>query len=372
MVNMDPKKFSTTFQDWIEKDLLKLNAFDIQNVKLKDYSVVRTTQGFAYDPRLDVALTDNNGTWKLDELNNYQRGKPIAGKLGEGEEINKQALDGLKEAVDDLKLVDVRKKPAGLTADLRAGADFMKNREAIDSLFQRGFFPLKIGDAEPEIRAANGEVHVGMKNGVEYVLRFGNIDTTAEAADSESLNRYLFVSVRLDESKIAKPELEELPPLPGDEKKDDAKPDDAKADDAKPDDAKADDAKPDDAKDDELLAERKAERDRIQKANQRKLDEYQDKLNEAKGKVSELNDRFADWYYIIAEDVYKKVHLGRSQIFQQGAGGKNKGYGLDAFRELEQEGIEGGQPDEPPAGGGFPGLPPGLGGGLPPGLGGGR
>ena len=31
-------KFSTKFEDWIEKDLLKLNAFDVREVQLNDYS----------------------------------------------------------------------------------------------------------------------------------------------------------------------------------------------------------------------------------------------------------------------------------------------------------------------------------------------
>ncbi|MCO6456438.1 MAG: DUF4340 domain-containing protein, partial [Pirellulaceae bacterium] len=213
VVKIDPDKFSTKFEDWIEKDLLKLNAFDVQNVRLLDYSVVRTTQGFAYDPRLEVAATDSNGNWRLDELNTYQRGAPVPAQPREGEVLNKQALDDLKTAVDDLKIVDVRRKPSGLTADLKAGDDFMQDRDAIESLFSLGFFPLRIGDGEAEIRAANGEVHVGMKDGVEYILRFGNIEGTGGDIEASNLNRYLFVTARLDESKIAKPALQELPPL---------------------------------------------------------------------------------------------------------------------------------------------------------------
>ena len=62
--------------------------------------------------------------------------------------------------------------------------------------------------------SVNGEVLVGMKDGVEYVLRFGNVARTQAETDGEGLNRYLFVLARLNEEKIAKPELEELPALP--------------------------------------------------------------------------------------------------------------------------------------------------------------
>ena len=40
------------------------------------------------------------------------------------EELNAAKLDELKTALDDLKIVDVSRKPAGLSADLKAAADF--------------------------------------------------------------------------------------------------------------------------------------------------------------------------------------------------------------------------------------------------------
>ena len=38
VIEIDPTKLSTNFEDWIEKDLLKLNAWDLQQVEIKDYS----------------------------------------------------------------------------------------------------------------------------------------------------------------------------------------------------------------------------------------------------------------------------------------------------------------------------------------------
>ena len=38
VIEIDPAKLSTNFEDWIEKDLLKLNAWDLQQVEIKDYS----------------------------------------------------------------------------------------------------------------------------------------------------------------------------------------------------------------------------------------------------------------------------------------------------------------------------------------------
>ena len=84
-----------------------------------------------------------------------------------------------------------------------------------------------------------------------------------------------------------------------------------------------------------------AERERITKENQRKIDERNDKLKKAEEKVRELNYRFADWYYVISEDVYKKIHLGRSDIIKETEEAKEKGSDIDAFRNLEEQGLEG-------------------------------
>jgi hypothetical protein len=83
-----------------------------------------------------------------------------------------------------------------------------------------------------------------------------------------------------------------------------------------------------------------AERERITRENQRKLDEWNDKKQKAQEKVRELNGRFADWYYVISEDVYKKLHLSRSDIIKEGAASSQEGTGIDAFRSLQQDGLD--------------------------------
>jgi hypothetical protein len=79
---------------------------------------------------------------------------------------------------------------------------------------------------------------------------------------------------------------------------------------------------------------------RIEKENQRKLDEWQDKRGKAEEKVRELNARFADWYYVVAEDEYKKIRLGRGDLIKEGAAAADEGFGVDAFRKLQEEGLK--------------------------------
>ncbi len=151
IVEVDPTKLSTNFEDWIEKDLLKLNAWDIQQVQLNDYSAelqpVMTPQGLAiqvaWDPRSELTLSydDKDSKWKADKLKEFDKagGDYKEFKLADDEELNTEKLDALKTALDDLSIVDVDRKPAGLSADLKAGVDFLDNPEARKDLRQLGF-----------------------------------------------------------------------------------------------------------------------------------------------------------------------------------------------------------------------------------------
>ena len=73
----------------------------------------------------------------IDKIKKEGRWEPV--KIPADEELNTAKLDELKTALDDLKIVDVSRKPAGLSADLKAAANFSSNRQAIESLKRKGF-----------------------------------------------------------------------------------------------------------------------------------------------------------------------------------------------------------------------------------------
>lgn len=404
VVKIDPEKFSTKFEDWIEKDLLDLSAWDIKQVVLKDYSVntVPTLDGrlaAQEEQRFEMSATWNSDDykWVLDELKEYRDNSLQASELAEDEELNKEKLDGLKDALDELKIVDVERKPAGLRADLKADEGFMKDREGVRSLIERGFYP--IGSDQVEIRSSEGEVLTRTKEGVEYVLRFGQIASVATGSEGSgdeagSLNRFVFVTARVDEGNFPPPEYEPLPEKGGEltpppplsapagdeaaakaqeqpatngdaEATQDVEPaetsstteaSDETADEAtentdsetpKEEDQSegSQDASEADGGSDAAKENAEDERDRIIKENERKRKEYEDKRKKAVDKVKELNLRFADWYYVISEDVYKKIHLSRSDVVKKkeaektSEDGENAEFGVDSFREMEQEGL---------------------------------
>ncbi|MBB76389.1 MAG: hypothetical protein CMJ75_17930 [Planctomycetaceae bacterium] len=361
VAKIDPEKLSTKFSDWVEQDLLKLSTFDVENLQLKDYSVQKVLRGNRFavsiNRRHDITLNYNStdSKWELGDLITYDKeNKPFSGSLADAEELDNTKLNDLKNALGDLKIVDVEKKPAGLGKDLTAGADFMADQESFNSLFQKGFFGLTMGQEQrQELLSVNGEVLVGMKDGVEYVLRFGNVARTQAEGDEAGLNRYLFVLARLNEAKIEKPALEELPmvpagpsgpekpadqgaeapaPKPAAECQDEAPaPQDTPA--APPGSVPAGDL-------DEEKAKVESERERIQKENDKKLEDYQAAVKKARERVNELNARFAPWYYVVSEDVYKKIRLGRGEIIKENEEAKKDGFGVDAFRDLQDKGLK--------------------------------
>ena len=331
-VELDTTKFTTNFDDWIEKDLLKLSPWDIRRLTVDD-----STSSYDIDPasglvvsqdptaRIDLAYNDKDAAWSLVKLVEYTKDdKPEEKELTADEELATARLNDLRDALGDLKIVDVARKPAGLSAELKAEEKFTADREAVLSLAQRGFFPFQSG----EILSSSGETVVGMKDGVEYLLRFGNRPTReaaaggegepADAAPAETGGRYLFALARFNEALLEKPELEPLPEVPAAADKPDAdKPDADKPDADKPDAAgSAADAL---AEAEEAEAKAQAaieERRRVERENRLKQEDYDEKVKGAQKRVRELNGRFADWYYVVSEAEFSKIRLSRSDVIK--------------------------------------------------------
>jgi hypothetical protein len=258
---------------------------------------------------------------------------------------------------------------------------------------------------------------INTKEGVQYLLRFGGI-AGVETGEGEGgqeqsqLNRFMFVSARVNDAHFPMPELEPLPagatapksdapPAPAtteqagtDGVSAETGPVDAVSGDSAAQDGNAEEASPAEAtltpeaaesaatptsEDDkagpaadgsdadaadepaatgEPAADASTEEaggqsageastdsnpddeiSRINKENQRKLDERRDNMDKARKKVAELNYRFADWYYVISEDVFRKLHLGRADIIGLSEEAKKEGPSLDAFRNLEKSGL---------------------------------
>ncbi|MEI7458619.1 MAG: DUF4340 domain-containing protein [Pirellula sp.] len=452
VVDLDTAPLSTDFKQWIEADLLKLSSNDIETIGIRDYQIVPVNQGLALSKNYeaDLSFATANGQWQATKITNFESNPPVERTLGPDEQLNASKLNDMKSALDNLRIADVAKKPAGLAGDLKGNKTLLSNKESISSLQRRGFFPdpnQKDGDVV-DFFSKSGELVVTLKDGVQYLLRFGGpagAEITAsdkkeaneeeKAEDVVSINRFLLVTTKVDDAKFPQPDLERLPetvdeikaienlkkqpPIevgippsstppsepattepattepaaipetsekPASEKPADAKPApepqaeetpvEEKPADPKPADEKprvdvpadkpesvslkrsnregklvsfqdpqapqSEVKKPEEKKTDEPVAtpepteeewkERlEAAREKITKENTRKIDLRNEKLLVAKKKVAELNARFADWYYVVSEDDYKKMRISLTDLVQPKTASAPSGGGAPGF-----------------------------------------
>jgi hypothetical protein len=218
---LDSAPLTTEFKSWIEPDLLKLSSNDIETIGVRDYQIVPTEQGMVLSRNYEADLTFSStaNQWIANRITPFEAGSPAEKVIGAEEQLNSVKLNEIKNTLDNLKIADVTKKPSGLAADLKGDKSVLSN-EALTSLARRGFYPnpnQKDGSVV-DFYSKSGELQVTLNDGVQYLLRFGgsasaDINEAAEEGkeDSVSINRFLLVTARLDESKYPQPQLEKVP-----------------------------------------------------------------------------------------------------------------------------------------------------------------
>jgi hypothetical protein len=361
---------TTKFVDWVEKDFLDIDKWNIKQVTFDNYEI----KDGKIAPSAKQVLDYDNSEWKL-----------VGSTISEDEELDKEKLDDMKDAFDDLEIIDVERKPEILISSLRKGSEFVdanniqELQSSANSLIQKGFRPvneldkdgkpLSYPNGKPKLKVVSqkGEVLVGMKDGVEYVLRFG--ETYRGPEDDENStgdSRYIYAYARVNENLLERPVLEPVPaPLvqpkadgnasitsPATEDSNGSKGDTGdKGEEGKPSipsitppgpppsftppapppnltppplptpeavNLVESNATITEEKGDDSFAKKKADRDaeiaRIKASNAQKQMEYQGKVTKAQARVNELNQNLAGWYYVISNEVYEKIRLDRTDF----------------------------------------------------------
>lgn len=272
-------EISTKFADWIETDLLKVNRSDIKQVVLKDYSINERT--LRVDQRDVVVLTKDGANWTV---NNARA----------DEEVDMTKMNSLLTAVDELKIVGVRPKPAGLSASLSKSEDGVTLTQAdVLSLQSKGFYFSRDG----QLLSNEGELQALTTDGVRYTIRFGEVvygsglEVTAGAEEDRSddatemkgpgENRYLFITTEFVEKEFPEPPQPKNTDFLN--------------------------------KADSLLTDA----DRENKIIYEEHEEWRKKVEKGRKLSQELNERFARWYYVISAESYDKIHLKRRDLLKK-------------------------------------------------------
>ncbi len=287
-------KLSTNFGDWIEKDLLQIDVWDIKSITVNDLALkIQNGEPYLRDNgMMKFAFYDQaDPSWSLEDMTiSDKNGKLKQLKLRDDEGLDIARIGRLAQALDDLKIVDVRRKSDAFSKSLKQTGSYKVDVETQADLISKGFclLPIPGSDGQQQITllSTDGDITVDMGNGVEYILRFGAIADNVRSDKGEStVNRYLFVMVQFNPNGIKKPELAPVPEAPNENSPDAA-----------------------------AVAEMTQKIADVKAANEKKTKQYEAVLAKAKEKVEKLNKRFADWYYIIDDEEYKKIHISRKDV----------------------------------------------------------
>ncbi|MDR1477626.1 MAG: DUF4340 domain-containing protein [Planctomycetaceae bacterium] len=321
IVNIDIDRFGTQFDRWIEKNLLDIHSIDIAEIFIDDYSLdLQATPdgnvGIAISNVADLLVaysssevSDNK--WTLKKCMGYRGAQReyYEKNLNNSEELNVEILDGLVNSINNLKIVNVTKKPAKLAESLRNGDSFAKIKPD-GSLFKSGFYLVSVpdknnrnGSESVKLLASRGDIQLRMKDGICYNLRFGELTGTQTMSNDEDKkeadktnkdqeetpammeNRYLFINADFDESIVPPADIQPLPEIPT-------------------------------TGEQAIIDTIKKEREAKEKSNLREQERVAKAIETGKSRVKKLSERFADWYYVISEDVYKKIHLTESSVIR--------------------------------------------------------
>jgi hypothetical protein len=244
---------STKFADWVETDLLKVDRDDLRELTMNNYSIDESRGAIVDGDVVKLARDKAADPWKLADLKEAT------------EEFQTARVNDVVNTLDDLRLVGIRKKPAGLSEDLKLAQGISLDQLTALDLQQKGFFVTREG-----LRSNEGEFVAATEKGVVYTLRFGEIftgddleleagiktgDAKADAKDSENkantpegekqegdqtlaegpkANRYLFVTAHFDPKYLGPKPVAPSPVAPKTETPEAAKPEEAKPAEPKP------------------------------------------------------------------------------------------------------------------------------------------
>lgn len=355
-------EISTKFADWIQADLLELDRNKLSKIIIDNYHIDEAKGELVQEERFQLEKGADS-QWSLSDL------------APETEKVKTSEINSTVNALDDLKIVGIRRKPESMSALLKGEGGRPSLQGTLD-MQEKGFFIQPSG----QIYANQGNAVIGMNDGVVYLVNFGEEfsgtdvdlevgkgtgeeapkedavpkdeadakldgetpDADAKPDDKQVNGRYLLIAALFDEQfmpPVPTPPVKPEPPAEGDA----APAADTPADAAdKPQDAATDATdKPADA-----AAETPAEKKEDPKAAYDKaLKEYElakevyeqqikfrdEDIKKAKEQVENLNHRFADWYYVISDEVYQKLRLKRETIVEPAEPKKDEANPLDSL-----------------------------------------
>ncbi len=256
VVEINPGVLSTDFTRWVNANLLGLsnqtpvNSIEINNYRIDPEQILTEDKNWEYQATLDV----KSKKYKL------MVPQPGSSTLVETEITpdNIQQLNSLGAFLGNIRFTDVQRKTSAAAKILKkpAGQDDVSG--ALDSLQKFGFAKTGFDDGF-QFNAVGGEVLLRTDEGLVFSIFIGSLVDSVNAGDL-TLNHYVMLYASVDESLLPAPEA------PVDE-------------------------------------EGNGQTDQERKAYLREVEKRKEKIKSANMRASDFNQSFANWYYIVSEDV---------------------------------------------------------------------
>ena len=255
LLAMDPR-------GWIDEQVVRIDPSDLVRIRIRDYSVdeakgVLLQRGEA-TLRHDQTAAKDAKKWALLEKKEFRDGKWVPVKTAGQEDLDEAKLDAMKGALASLAVVDVVRKPAKMSSALKEGKLVFEDRQTVTSLMSKGFYAARLGE-KMELLANEGELLCLTREGVQLALRFGAVAGGGTLPGrgpgrpaAAAPGRFLLVTAEFKPETIDKSGLE-----PG---------------------------------------------------------QYDVMIQAGRRRANELNARFADWYYVLSDEVFQKIHVRCEEI----------------------------------------------------------
>jgi hypothetical protein len=287
----NPSALKPGFVDWVERDLLSVkggyqfNSTSVSRIILDQHQIDGLE--IARGPVYDLVRSIDRAGW---EESNSSDLKPARHEL-----LNTNAVNDLRSAFGTLEITGVKLKYPALATNLLSGNEFLNipDQETLGtirrSLQEMGYYAIPVADREEvepriEIFSNQGEVRAGLSDGVEYVMRFGSSFKAEVGADADD-SRHIYILARFNEQLLDKPSMAPPPKPPADI-------------------------------DTNATAKTNLQKlkEEIEEQNRKRQEEFDTKKVAAQRRVSELNSKYAKWYYVITEDTFKKIQRKRADL----------------------------------------------------------
>jgi Domain of unknown function (DUF4340) len=303
---------STRFADWVETDLLEIKSDDIARLELNNYKIDEKRGTIVNGERILLKAAQG-------ELAKDQSKWTISGGLKAGQEINTDNLDKVISTLSELTLVNVIKKPQGLTTLLRRMSKGESAQQELAVLMNvlspMGFFIAKT-DSGWQMVSNEGEMTIGDKSGVSYRLRFGEVVYGEADKDSseagkkkpaktakEAEHRNAFITAFFDQKLLGsapKAPIEPPKPIGLPEKVVDGE--------------KTDKNKKSSA---ELYKEALAAYKKGKAEFEQLSAGYNKRVIDGQKKAEKLRKKFGGWFYVISSKAYDKLRVSRKDLIKE-------------------------------------------------------